>query len=93
MKYRATIQPYIVFVGQEINLISCCYVRINEKFWCFEDPLKALEVCFKTFFVFNCKYPKECYDSWLIIQQLLFQMNSEYDKSTSITKSIIGKYQ
>ncbi|CAI6361259.1 unnamed protein product [Macrosiphum euphorbiae] len=91
LHHGATIQPYIAFVGEDIQSISSCYVRVNQR-WCFEDPLIALEVCFKTFFVFNCNYPKECYDSWLIVQQLLFQLHTPHDKSTSITKSVSGQF-
>ncbi|CAI6376622.1 unnamed protein product [Macrosiphum euphorbiae] len=93
LHHEATIQSYnSAFVGEDIQSISSCYVRVNQRFWCFEDPLIALEVCFKTFFVFNCNYPKECYDSWLIVQQLLFQLHTPHDKSTSITKSVSGQF-
>lgn len=92
LHHGATIQPFIAFVGQDLQSISSCYVRVNQRFWCFEDPLIVLEVCFKTFFVFNCNYPKECYDSWLIVQQLLFKLHTPHDKSTSITKTISGQF-
>lgn len=76
-----------------------CYVRVNQKFWHFECPLKTLEVCFKSYFVFHCIYPKECYDSWLIIQKHLFKFGTEYYtllvlyKQTSITTTISAKMQ
>jgi len=55
-------------------------------------PYIAFVGCFKTFFVFNCNYPKECYDSWLIVQQLLFQLHTPHDKSTSMTKRYRGSF-
>jgi len=92
-QYGSSIQPFITFVGEDIQSIHTCYVRVNQKFWHFECPLKALEVCFKSYFVFHCIYPKECYDSWLIIQKHLFKLNTEYDKQTSITTTVSVKMQ
>ncbi|XP_029341014.1 uncharacterized protein LOC107885082 [Acyrthosiphon pisum] len=83
-QYGATIQPYIIFVGKDLSSIDSSYIRVNKKLWCFDCPLKALEICFKSYFVFNCAYPAECYDSWLVIQQYLFKLFTKYDKSTSI---------
>ncbi|XP_016661383.1 uncharacterized protein LOC100571824 isoform X2 [Acyrthosiphon pisum] len=87
-QYGATIQPYIIFVGKDLSSIDSSYIRVNKKLWCFDCPLKALEICFKSYFVFNCAYPAECYDSWLVIQQYLFKLFTKYDKSTSITTSV-----
>ncbi|XP_025412593.1 uncharacterized protein LOC112685046 [Sipha flava] len=89
-QYGATIQPYIIFVGKDFSSIDSCYIRV--KLWCFDCPLKALEICFRSYFVFNCAYPVENYDSCLIIQQYLFKLFTKYDKSTSITTSITANF-
>ncbi|KAF0723633.1 Uncharacterized protein FWK35_00027468, partial [Aphis craccivora] len=87
----ATIQPYIIIVGKDYNSIDTCYIRVNEKLWSFGCPVKAFEVCFKSYFVFNCSYPKECYDPWIVIQQELFKLVTAYDRSTAMTTSVINK--
>jgi len=79
-----------VFVGPDLQSIRTFYVRIDQNFWCFDCPLKALEVCFKSYFVFHRSYPKECHDIWLVIQQSLFQLTTEYDRPTSITTTVTG---
>jgi len=38
-------QPYIAFVGEDVQSISSYYVRVNQRCWCFEDLLIALEDC------------------------------------------------
>lgn len=82
-----------MFVGPDIQSISTTYVRIDQHFWCIECPLKALEVCFKSYFVFHRSYPKECHDSWLVIQQALFQLSTEYDRPTSTTTTVVGMFK
>jgi len=89
----ATIQPYITIVGKDYNSIDTCYIRVNQKLWSFDCPVKALEVCFKSYFVFNCSYPKECYDPWIVIQLELFKLVTVYDRSTATTTSVISKLQ
>ncbi|KAE9528505.1 hypothetical protein AGLY_012076, partial [Aphis glycines] len=54
MEHGTTIQPFIII--------------INDQLWSTNCPLRALSICFKTYFSFNCSYPRECYETWLLIQ-------------------------
>lgn len=50
-----TVQPYMLFVGEEAVLadnvnVNSFYITINRHFLKPESPLKSLDVCFKSFF-------------------------------------------
>ncbi|KAF0701556.1 Uncharacterized protein FWK35_00026823, partial [Aphis craccivora] len=49
---------------------------MNENLWSFECPLKALVACFKLYFALNCAYSKECYETWMIIQLLVYKIKT-----------------
>lgn len=90
-QYGSTIQPFIILVGKDINSIETAYVRVNDKLWAFNCPLNALSACFKAYFTFHCNYPRECYETWLMIQLFVFMISTEYDKQTSITTTLTSK--
>lgn len=90
-QYGCTIQPFIVLEGKDLYSIKTCYVRVNQQLWLFNCPLNALSSCFKAYFTFHCDYPRECYETWLMIQKFVFMINTEYDKYTSITTTLSSK--
>lgn len=95
MKYAQfgePVQPYIILVGSDIYSIETSYIRVNEQLWAFDCPLKALDNCFKLYFALHCEYPKQCYESWLILQLLLYKLVTPYDKSSSIITTITSKF-
>ncbi|CAI6355089.1 unnamed protein product [Macrosiphum euphorbiae] len=91
-QFGATIQPYLILVGNDIYSINTCYVRVNEQLWAFECPLKALDACFKIYFALNCAYSKECYETWMIIQLLVHKIKTPFDKPTAIINTILNKF-
>jgi len=78
-------------VGKDITSIETAYVRVNDKLLAFNCPLNALSACFKVYFTFHCSYPRECYETWLMIQQFVFMINTKYDKHKSITTTLTSK--
>ncbi|KAL6420227.1 hypothetical protein ACFW04_014597 [Cataglyphis niger] len=62
-----TLQPFIIFVGHDDNSINAYYVCIDKILYKIESALKAIDVCYKCFFV------------WLLIQKCLYKMTTEYD--------------
>jgi hypothetical protein len=44
---------------------------------------KAVDLCFKLYFVFNTEYPEECHHIWTFIQR--FFTKSSQDKTDSMT--------
>ncbi|KAE9525309.1 hypothetical protein AGLY_014377, partial [Aphis glycines] len=62
-----TVQPYIVIVGniEELNSTISFYTVINDIYYMLETPINALDICFKSFYLFDLEYPQE-------VEQLLF---------------------
>jgi len=61
-KYGLTVQPYITLLCPHLNndlVITASYVVINKFIFKVETPLKAVDICFKSFFALNLNYPKE----------------------------------
>lgn len=79
-------------VGNDINAIETCYVRVNEELWSFECPLRALDTAFKVYFALHCEYPQECYETWFILQLLVYKLVTPYDKHSSIVTTITSKF-
>lgn len=50
--------------------------------------LKAFDICFKIFHVFNVEHPNESIDVWLFLQSFFYNINTKYDKSCAIIKQI-----
>ncbi|KAL6419291.1 hypothetical protein ACFW04_013931 [Cataglyphis niger] len=52
------LQPFIIFVGRDAS-INAYYVCIDKILYKIESALKAIDVCYKCFFVLHICYPKE----------------------------------
>lgn len=65
------------------------YQHIKYKFSTF---LKALDICFKIFHVFNLEYPKEGYWAWLFIQKFFFHIDTTYDKINSKLITLLAEF-
>ncbi|XP_075159118.1 uncharacterized protein LOC142232263 isoform X2 [Haematobia irritans] len=66
--------PNIYFIGNSEQVISHAYVDIVGLRIKFDNPLRAVEVCFKCFHTMNMRYPKSCFNVWVLIQQLIFNL-------------------
>ncbi|CAI6376176.1 unnamed protein product [Macrosiphum euphorbiae] len=91
MEHGATIQPFLIIVGKTLSDIENSYIQVNDQLWSTNCPLEALSICFKTYFSFNCSYPRECYETWLLIQIHVFNLKTKYDKPTAITNTLSKK--
>ncbi|XP_050062912.1 uncharacterized protein LOC114119410 [Aphis gossypii] len=91
-QFGCTIQPFVYLVGEDLSSISQSYVRVDNQLWTFNSPLEALDACFKAYFGLNCSYPRECYESWIFIQQHIYGLKTEYDQLSAITTSISNKF-
>ncbi|CAH0549766.1 unnamed protein product [Brassicogethes aeneus] len=57
-KIGGTIQPFMLLI-EDINKKVSSYVIINDTKYYIESSVKALDVCFKSFFSLDAKYPVE----------------------------------
>lgn len=83
------LQPYMIFVNTD-GEVTYFYVIINKHFYKVESALKAIDICFKSFFVFNLNYPSQCQQIWEFIQKCLYEINTKFDKNFQNVNSLIN---
>ncbi|KAB0799883.1 hypothetical protein PPYR_07763 [Photinus pyralis] len=84
--HKTTEQPQIIIIGNVANPKN--FVKINEVLYEVECPLKALDICFKSFFVFNASYPASCEQCWVFVQKKIYNIETETDPSFISTNSV-----
>lgn len=56
--------------------------------------LKAVDICFKAFFVLDVCYPKQCHTTWEFIQKFFYKMGEGKEKSvvkcSKVFVSLVG---
>jgi len=96
LRLGQTIQPYMIFVGEHCTSLDSVdvhsfYVEINHNFLKLETALKAVDVCFKSFFSLDMNYPLESDQIWQFIQKYFYSVSTKYDKSYQMVSSIINE--
>ncbi|XP_011704874.1 PREDICTED: uncharacterized protein LOC105460126 [Wasmannia auropunctata] len=88
----ASVQPYILYVGKEQDVIDEVLVVIDNFCYKLESFQHALDVCFKTFFVLDIVFTAQCDHVWLLIQKALYGFTTTDDinilKVTSFLKKL-----
>ncbi|XP_046804188.1 uncharacterized protein LOC111675694 [Lucilia cuprina] len=77
------IQPKLLIVGQLTNIKSINIYLDNIRYP-FCNILKAFDILFKLFFVFNLQYPEESELFYNFIQNCFFLLQKKYTKISSI---------
>lgn len=80
---KTKIQPYIVVQGDDITKISNFYVIVGKTIIKLTTFLSALDVCFKSFYTLNLKYPAESEVVWQCLQNYIYEINTNHDKRSS----------
>lgn len=88
---NATVQPYIIVVGDVENAITAAYVCINNNLWKLGSVLQAVDVCFKSFFVFDAEYQVQAYHLWLFVQRALYDIYLLGERSITNVTTLIGR--
>lgn len=78
-----TMQPVIVAIGPDAASATVFVVYYQQIKYKLTSFLKALDICFKIFHVFNLEYPKEGYWVWLFVQKFLYGIDTPYDTTNS----------
>jgi len=87
----ATVQPYIIVVGNVENSITAAYVCINNNLWKLGSVLQAVDVCFKSFFALDAEYQVEAYNLWLFIQKALYDIYLLGERSVINITTLINR--
>lgn len=72
------IQPFILVVGTIFN-IKEILIYFDSVKYNVHSIIRAIEVCYKIFQLFNLQYPPESLVVWLFIQKYFFNYSSIYD--------------
>lgn len=65
------------------------YVVINHNLVKLESALKAIDICFKSFFSLHVNYPCECEQIWEFIQKFFYKINTKFDKNYQFVTNLI----
>lgn len=74
-----TVQPFILLVGTSFSDFKDIYVVVDDTKYKFTSTLKAVDICFKIFQIFNLEYPKQSLKTWILLQKYLYNINTKYD--------------
>lgn len=84
------LQPYMIFVETGDGQVVSFYVVINKFFYKVESALKAVDICFKSFFAFHLNYTKESEQIWFFIQKYMYNIETKYDNNLQFVNSMIN---
>ncbi|XP_024877873.1 uncharacterized protein LOC112458459 isoform X2 [Temnothorax curvispinosus] len=87
-----TVQPYIIVVGLTLADVNGFYVCIDKVLYEVTTALKAVDLCFKIFHVFDVNYSPESEHIWYILQLCLYKFSTKYDKQISYVMPIIKNF-
>jgi len=90
MSSKRPIQPCVLVIGSLMDPKQILIYFDTIKYKMF-SALKAYDMCFKIFHVFNVEYPIESHDVWLFIQTFFYNIKTKYDKSNVLIKQISGE--
>lgn len=77
-----SIQPYVLVLGDSLLEASQFFVILDDIVYEVETMIKAVDTCFKVFFVLNAQYPAMATEPWTFIQRAVFHIVTPYDKTT-----------
>jgi len=84
-----TLQPFIIAVGPSNADISDIFILVDNILYKVPSTLKAIDLCFKIFQVFDVEYPIESAHIWLLFQRILYGYENSSDKMTpNVTETI-----
>lgn len=64
-------QPYVLILGTLVEPLQC-FVIVERKALEQTCLLKAIDVCFKMFYILDITYPWQCHTTWEYFQKVVF---------------------
>ncbi|XP_055907793.1 uncharacterized protein LOC129942758 isoform X2 [Eupeodes corollae] len=68
------IQPFVIAVGEGITECKDFFVYFDGVKFQFKSLIRAVDICFKTFHLFNLHYPIACSSFWTFIQLFFYKI-------------------
>lgn len=80
----------MIFVENGDGQVISFYVVINKYFYHVESALKAVDICFKSFFSLHLNYTPECEQIWYFIQKYMYNIETKHDKNFQSVNNLIN---
>lgn len=87
---KIPLQPYIIFVGA-IDSIKEIYVSLDDVLYTVSDIIEAIDICFKSFHVFQLNYPISSAHLWILIQRGIYDFTTKWDSVFTNIEFILNK--
>lgn len=84
------VQPFLILIGT-LEDIQDVYVCIDDVLYKANGVLHGLDICFKSFYVFNLKYPMASEHIWLLIQKGIYRINFPTDPQPASIQAILKR--
>lgn len=82
-----SIQPFVIGIGDEkkkLNTFEQFYLYLDGEKLMFNNILRAVDICFKAFYLFNLEYPVASDNFWTFIDSCFYKNNKIVSKSVKI---------
>ncbi|XP_048000032.1 uncharacterized protein LOC125237110 isoform X2 [Leguminivora glycinivorella] len=90
LKKGLTCQPVVICVGPDVENLTEFYVNFDDVTYQLESLLKAVDICFKTFHVFDIQYPHESIQPWMFIQHYMYDIKTPQDHKFPSVATLIA---
>lgn len=74
---KASIQPFIICVGEDILNIKDISVYFDDIRYNFKSFVRAVDICFKIIYLFNLDFPPECSIFYSFIESFFYNFKSK----------------
>ncbi|KAE8741292.1 hypothetical protein FOCC_FOCC013180 [Frankliniella occidentalis] len=73
--FNLSLGPQAIVVGETVDSITKCYVRVNSILYEVDNPVKALDITFKIMHALDCQNPKESEREWFFLERSIYCIN------------------
>lgn len=71
------VQPFIAVVGTNIFDVQEIYIYFDGIKYPFKNIIRAVDICFKIFYLFNLEYPNASLIFWNFIQNFFYKLKTK----------------
>lgn len=93
LQTKQNVQPFVLLVGQSWDSVTDSYVVIDRRTYNLENPIRAVEVCFKIFYSLHCAYSNFSKPVWLLIQGSIYELPFEKGDSNTAVSRWLKKFK
>jgi hypothetical protein len=91
IRKKKTLQPLICVVGADFQIAKDFYVYYFNTYYKFSSIIRAVDICFKIFQVFNLKYSIQSILVWTFIQHYFYNIHCESDVTPVSTSTLVAQ--